>query len=131
MRCKISFSLIIISVGLVVQSCSSTRTKADKPSKSETHLVKSDSGKTIRIKKGEGFEITLNECVGCAEVWGIEKTDESKIRFISNTYSGRSCEDCDGGYQNNSFHFQVLAPGTSTVVLTYFEEKVSLTIEGY
>jgi predicted secreted protein len=117
-------------LALLVQ-CSSSGKPVISQFNKETHLVKSDSGKTIRIKSGEGFEITLGECVGCAEVWQIAKADDEKIAFVSNTYSGRSCEDCDGGYQNNSFHFKVLKPGTSTVSLTYFEEKFSVTIEGY
>lgn len=120
-----------ICLGLLMQCCGSARSKTDKSQKSEIHLVQADSGKTIRVKSGEGFEIKLNECVGCAEVWQIAEIDKEKITFVSNTYSGRSCQDCTGGNQDNSFHFKVLKPGTSTVVLSYFSEKVTLTIEGY
>ncbi len=121
----------VLFCGLGMESCGTTRPKKYKPSKSEVHLTQADSGKSIYVKAGEDFEITLNECVGCAEVWQIGEIDTTRIAFLANTYSGRSCQNCDGGSQDNSFHFRVLRPGASKISLHYFSQKVELTIDGY
>ena len=121
---------VIVCCGLLMQCCKTGKPKGAKFMK-ETHLTKDDSGKTIRVKSGSGFEVTLHECVGCAEVWQVQEIDREKLDFLSNTYSGRSCKNCNGGSQDNSFHFKVLKPGTSTLILHYFSEKFSITVEGY
>jgi predicted secreted protein len=88
-----------------------------------------DDGKTFTIKKGKTFKATLNQCVGCASVWKITKINNAKIRFISNTYSNKSCKNCTGGNIDNTFNFKAISPGSTTLVFEYFETVLQVTIK--
>lgn len=109
-------------------SCNSTK-KVPVATESKTVTISlSDNGKTYDLKLNEKFDATFNECIGCAEVWKISEIDKEKIEVLPNTYSNKSCTDCVGGNQDNTFHFQVKSAGKSTLSFSYFDKKVSVTI---
>lgn len=94
-------------------------------------ITQKDNGKTITLKVNKTFDITFaKECVGCRYVWETTQSDTSKIAFISNTYSKRSCTDCAGGYRDNTFRFRIKRAGKSTLSFSYFEKEFSVTIVG-
>ena len=124
-----SFIKAILLITCVIFSLSSFRnfTTAEKPI--TIHL--SDSGKTFRFKVGIKFNVDFHECIGCAEVWQITAVDDTKLKTLTNTYSGNKCKHCDGGNQLNTFHFKVVSAGSSVLSFKYFGQQLTVTIEGY
>ncbi|MEO5645820.1 MAG: hypothetical protein ABIQ40_08385 [Bacteroidia bacterium] len=49
--------------------------------------------------------------------------------MLPNTYSRRSCTDCTGGSQDNTFNLKAKASGSSALTLSYFDQKVTVTID--
>ena len=88
-----------------------------------------DAGKTFRLNVNDKFDVSLNQCVGCADFWKISEIDSTKIGFLSDTYSNRSCIDCVGGNQDKTFHFEVRKAGRSTISFNYFKENISVFID--
>ena len=109
--------------------CKKKTTDTTQTTTNTTKITAMDDGKTFKVKSGGEFEATFNECVGCAQVWTITTIDKDKIDVLPNTYSNRSCENCTGGNQDNTFHFKAKAAGKSDITFTYFDKKVTVTID--
>ena len=80
------------------------------------------------MKVHEKFDVTYNECIGCADKWKITGIDSAKIRLLSISYSNRSCIDCLGGNQDKTFHFEAKKAGKSTISFGYFKYNISVFI---
>lgn len=122
----------LLSAVLLSPACSGNKknTTTTDSTKAETvKITSSDNGKTFEVSNNSTFEATFNECVGCAQVWTITTIDKDKIEVLPNTYSNRSCTDCTGGTQDNTFHFKAKATGKSELQFSYFEERVTVTID--
>lgn len=124
------FRLVLLALLLAgtctIQSCSKKTTPAT-VSGAKTIGI-GDNGKTYTLKVGEKMEATFNECVGCAQVWRAEVSNSEVIAALPNTYSNRSCTDCVGGNQDNTFHLEARKPGTANITFAYFDKKVAVTI---
>jgi len=123
---KIITSLFIIAiVCIVTNSCN--------PSDGDTHeiafeIVETDNGKTFQAEINDQFNIALNEYIGGAEVWTINKLDSSKISLEQRTSRDRSCTNCDGGSLTRVFRFKCLQKGLSDLELRYFDDTLKATI---
>lgn len=104
-------------------------TKPAPPSNSMS-FVKDDNGKSIKVKVGAKFQVTLYECRGCASVWHVTAIDKAKIQHndSEDTFSNPSCTNCAGGNQDRTMNFKATAAGKSTIEISYFEEKYTLNV---
>jgi len=102
-------------------------TKSTTPEPIVTY-TKADSGTTKTIDANKEFNIELNECVGCADVWKITQLDTTRIEYIGKAYSNPSCTNCVGGSHDATFSFKAIAIGSSTLELAYFSDTVRITI---
>ncbi|CAN5839051.1 hypothetical protein BH11BAC7_BH11BAC7_27820 [soil metagenome] len=123
----------LFSAFFFFSSCSGNKNNPEATDTTSTalpvHIYNTDNGKTFHVKSGDTFYVTLNECVGCAQVWTITAINNDQIEVLPNTYSRRSCTDCNGGSQDNTFNLKAKAPGSSALTLSYFDQKVTVTIE--
>ncbi len=88
-----------------------------------------DNRKTIWLKVNHLFNVLFtNECVGCAQVWKTTVIDPVKVKFLSTSYSNKSCQNCTGGRQDNTFHFVAKKAGISTLSFQYFDSTFSVKI---
>lgn len=129
------FFALVLSVSVLLSSCSGkkkTTKTSDTPKTASTaattKITANDNGKTFHVKVNEKFAASFNECVGCAQVWKVSDMDNDKLEMLPNTYSDRSCKNCNGGSQTNTFHFKARATGSSKLTFTYFEQLVAVTI---
>lgn len=124
---KILSLLLVFCAIIFSPSANSQQKKAG----TRIKITQKDNGKTITLKVKKTFDITFTkECVGCAQVWATTAIDTTKIAFLSNTCSNKSCTNCTGGSQDHTFHFKVKKAGNSTLSFSYFEDKFSVTIVG-
>jgi predicted secreted protein len=127
-----SFKSITLTTLLAVvcsfSACTGNKT-ATTDKAAAIHLTKADNGKTVQCKVNNSFDITFNECRGCASVWEVVGLDKAKLEQSASTYSNPSCTNCTGGNQDVTFHFKAKAAGTSNLTFSYFDEKVTLTVE--
>lgn len=131
MKFKLSLLALIFGATFFFSACCCKKKTTD-TTQTATNAVKItalDNGKTFHVKASETFEATFNECVGCAQVWTITTIDKDKIEVLPNTYSNKSCTDCVGGNQDNTFHLQAKAVGKSELTFSYFDQKVTVTID--
>jgi hypothetical protein len=132
MKSKLFLLTVLLGTTFFFASCCCKKKTTDSTESTTTGAVKinaQDDGKTFHVKKGDTFEATFNECVGCAQIWTITTIDKDKIEVLPNTYSNRSCTNCTGGTQDNTFHLQAKTAGKSELTFTYFDKKVSVTVE--
>lgn len=108
--------------------CKKKGTDTTTTTAASTKITVNDNGKTFHVKLNSAIDATFNECVGCAQVWRITSIDKDKIETLPNTYSNKSCTNCTGGTQDNTFHLKAKAAGSSELTFSYFEQKVSVTI---
>jgi predicted secreted protein len=92
-------------------------------------IFETDNGKTVSTKLNDVFNVALNECVGCAEVWTITKQDTTKIQLEQKSSRDRSCSDCVGGSLTRIFKFKCVEIGQSDLVLCYFDDTLKVTID--
>lgn len=127
---RMYFRLLLLATLLAgtctIQSCSKKTTPATVTDQSKIGI--GDDGKTYTLKVGEKIEATFNECIGCAQVWRAEVSNSEVVATLPNTYSNKSCTDCVGGNQDNTFHLEAKKAGTSTITFAYFDKKVTVTI---
>ncbi len=94
-------------------------------------ITRENNGETISVKLGEKFDVRLNECRGCADMWQLSQANRSSVSLLSATYSNISCTDCTGGTQDKTFHFETRAKGNAELNFKYFEAKFSVIIAVY
>ncbi len=89
-----------------------------------------DNGKTYQLQVGDKFDVKFNQCVGCRYIWEMATIDKNKIMFLEKIDSNRSCTDCVGGTKDVTFHLQVTAKGSSSLVFKLGDEQtLAVTIE--
>ncbi len=138
-----SLSVALICI-FFMQACDSSQKTgkteaADKPVSTEktmvfdkaTTILESKNGQTIRVKLHEQFYAVLNECVGCASVWTVNKIDAAYLKTVAEKSINPSCTNCTGGSHDKVFQFEAVKKGKSTLSFTYFEKVVSVTIDVY
>lgn len=124
---RILLAAVLLAGTCTLQSCSKKTTPATTTTGSVTIGI-ADDGKTYTLNVNGKIDATFNECVGCAQVWKADVSNSEILAKLPNTYSNRSCTDCVGGSQDNTFHFEAKKAGTSTITFTYFDKKVAVTI---
>lgn len=123
---RIFLAAALLAGTCTLQSCSKKTTPSTATSQGTIGIA--DDGKTYTLNVNDKIAATFNECVGCAQVWKADVSNSELIATLPNTYSNRSCTDCVGGSQDNTFHFEAKKAGTSTITFTYFDKKVAVTI---
>ena len=116
--------LLIMSAGIIIfMHC----TNPAKPN--ILTITAADNGKTFAFVRNADFNVTFNECGGCAYSWKIEKIDSTIIMYKGEKYSDPSCTNCVGGSHDVTFSFFTVDYGSSDMVFSYFADTVRLTIE--
>jgi hypothetical protein len=130
MHQRILFLTGCLCIALCIQACKSTSKSIASSETNTPHLniLLQDSGKTFKLKVHEKFDVTYNECIGCADKWKITSIDSTKIGLLSITYSNRSCIDCLGGNQDKTFHFDAKKKGISMISFGYFKYSIRVYI---
>lgn len=123
---RILFLAALFAGTSTIQSCSKKTTPATVTGQATIGIA--DNGKTYTLKVNEKIDATFNECIGCAQVWRAEISNSEVVATLPNTYSNKSCTDCVGGNQDNTFHLEARKAGTSTITFAYFDKKVTVTI---
>lgn len=118
----------LLAAGMIsIPSCSGKKATATTETKTVS-IGLADDGKTFNVKTNEKFAATFNECIGCAQTWKVAVSNPDMITTLPNTYANKSCTNCVGGSQDNTFHFEAKKAGTATLTFTYFDKKVTTTI---
>ncbi len=136
---KLSFHFFLgMSLFLCMQSCESSKKTAVSDDKKQTApttktatITRSNNGETVSVRLGDKFDVLLNECRGCADMWQLSQSGKKIVALQSATYSNVSCTDCVGGTQDKTFHFETLSKGTTELNFKYFDAKFSVTISVY
>jgi predicted secreted protein len=132
MKLKFLLSAGLLITALSFQACKCCKKTTDSStstSSAAVNITEADANKIISVKVNGKFSATFNECVGCADVWKVKASDDSKINKLADTFGNRSCTNCTGGTQDHIFHFEAKATGTSTLTFTYFDKTISVTID--
>lgn len=122
----VNYFLFIAFILLANTCCNQTNNESNEIA---FEVLKSDNGKTFTANLNDEFNVALEECVGCADVWTIAKQDSSKIRLEDKSSRDRSCSNCVGGNLTRVFRFKCIALGQSDLELTYFDDTVKITIK--
>ncbi len=91
-------------------------------------IGKQDNGKTLNLLSGQYFKATFGECIGCAQVWRINRLDTAYIEFLNDFYSNPSCVNCAGGSHDRTFRFKAIKKGQSELDFVYFSDTVRVGI---
>lgn len=117
----------LLAVACSFSACTGNKTATTEKA-AAIHLTKADNGKTVQCKMNESFDITFNECRGCASIWQVVG-ETPGLEQSPKTYSNPSCTNCTGGNQDVTFHFKAKTAGKTTLTFSYFNEETTFFIE--
>jgi hypothetical protein len=129
-------SIVVLDTVVLVDTMGIDTTRIDTVWHSDTvidsndvYIIgKQDNGKTLNLLSGQYFKATFGECIGCAQVWRINRLDTAYIAFLNDSYSNPSCVNCAGGSHDRTFHFQAIKKGQSELEFVYFSDTVRVGI---
>ncbi len=88
-------------------------------------LREEDNAKTYNVSTDKPIKIILRECRGCASVWKIDESDESKISTPNVAFENPSCTNCMGGNHDRVMLFTIKQTGKTKISLSYFDKLIT------
>ncbi len=119
------YLLTIFILSIFIISCTNDATST---SSNITFTVDND-GDTLTVNIDEPFDVSLEQCNGCADIWRIDSLNEICINLIDESRIDHSCSGCVGGASTKIFTFNPVSTCFSKVSLVYFTDTVSLFIK--
>ena len=112
MKRKILFSGIAAGAALFLSACSTTFAPAE--------LNESDSGRTLTLKVGERFTISLPSNPTTGYAWSFDAPYDEKVLILSSdTFANPEAEGVTGAPGRRILTFSVVGPGRSGIRLGY------------
>lgn len=112
MKRKIFFFGMAAGAALLLSACSSTFTPMD--------LSESDSGRTLTVKVGERFTVSLPSNPTTGYVWSFDAPYDEKVLILSSdTFANPEDEGVTGAPGRRILTFSVVGPGRSGIRLGY------------
>ena len=118
---KLVVTLTILVLPLILTAC------IKKPITTSTNLIEEDDGKTVEIKTGNTFTVTLGGNITTGYAWEISDIDETYVIQQGEVESIYSNPGLVGAPETNIFTFRTLKEGNTKLKLKYwrsFEKHV-------